>query len=375
MARNLDASMAAALSSGLIQPFFAISLALPTGPVLAWSGVGDLVWNGLTFKGIGNFGKISAIAEGTDVEAAGITVQLAGVPWGDPAGFVPDPGGATNASASMAKFGQSIGCFDWGCSVTFSVFEMASTLPADAVIQGVYPVLVGSFQQSKCDLRLSWGPSLGSTFPILLGSSSTEIYASSAGNSLAALNGQQIWVEIDTSGAGGLYSPSDVVEVTAAGFAVYYTSATPSTSALIPAPFTVPAGQGVAWAIPTAVAIDNPHPVCPASAIVSATPGVILGTYQQIAQGSPAKLWFGLLSGGAIIGTPYLVFSGVVDQPTIDIDEKTISYTIALESRMTNLNRPTARRYTAADQRLFYPDDIGFNWVEPLNDAAFRWGG
>ena len=40
------------------------------------------------------------------------------------------------------------------------------------------------------------------------------------------------------------------VKVTACGYAIYYTSIAPLINPQIPPPFTVPAGQGVQWALP-----------------------------------------------------------------------------------------------------------------------------
>lgn len=94
----------------------------------------------------------------------------------------------------------------------------------------------------------------------------------------------------------------------------------------------------------------------------------------EIQTGATAKIWFALLTQGVVIGTPYLLFSGMVDQPTIDEGIDQISVTLALESRLTNLQRASQRRYTSADQRIYYPNDTGFTWVEILNDISLRWG-
>jgi hypothetical protein len=94
----------------------------------------------------------------------------------------------------------------------------------------------------------------------------------------------------------------------------------------------------------------------------------------DIQPGAPAKLWFGCLSQGTIVGAPYLLFSGTMDLPTVSVGVDTISITLALETRMLDLSRATNRRYTSADQRLLYPTDTGFSWVEQLNDLALRWG-
>lgn len=103
-------------------------------------------------------------------------------------------------------------------------------------------------------------------------------------------------------------------------------------------------------------------------------PVLLAECMNDIKPGAPAKLWFGGLSNGNIVGTPYLLFSGTMDQPSVSVGVDTISITLALESRMMNLSIPSNRRYTSADQRLKYPTDIGFSWVEQLNDLALSWG-
>lgn len=90
--------------------------------------------------------------------------------------------------------------------------------------------------------------------------------------------------------------------------------------------------------------------------------------------GAPATIWFALLSGGQVLGSAYPLYVGNIDKPTIQIGADTLSISLNLENRMTMLQRPTSRRYTSADQRYYYPDDIGFQWVEILSDCALVWG-
>jgi hypothetical protein len=95
----------------------------------------------------------------------------------------------------------------------------------------------------------------------------------------------------------------------------------------------------------------------------------------DIQVGAPAVIYFALVDQSlALIGTPYVIFRGKIDKPTITPGLDTITISLALESPLTNLQRPNLRRYTAADQRLYYPDDTAFNWVEILNDLALVWG-
>jgi hypothetical protein len=183
MPRQLDTALAAALAAGEIQPFFMALLSFKTSQECVWTGVGNIVWNGQTFTGVGSFAKIGTIQEGDNVQAYGTTVTLSGID------------------------------------------------------------------------------------PVLLGDCMTEM---------------------------------------------------------------VPGAQ--------------------------------------------ATLWLGCLSGGVILGTPYQLFSGTMDQPTVSVGVDTISITLALETKMLDLQRASNRRYTQADQRLYYPTDTGFAGVEVLNDQADIWG-
>jgi hypothetical protein len=104
-------------------------------------------------------------------------------------------------------------------------------------------------------------------------------------------------------------------------------------------------------------------------------PALLSDSLNDIQVGAPAVLYFALVDATlTIIGTPYVIFRGKVDKPTINPGLETFTISLALESPLTNLQRPNLRRYTSADQRLYYPDDTGFAWVELLNDIALRWG-
>jgi hypothetical protein len=90
--------------------------------------------------------------------------------------------------------------------------------------------------------------------------------------------------------------------------------------------------------------------------------------------GGAVSIWFGSWLNGALHGTPYLLWKGGMGAPAVTPDPKEFTIRIALQTKMAQLARPTARRYTAADQRLYYADDSGFNWAPVLNDEALRWG-
>jgi len=97
----------------------------------------------------------------------------------------------------------------------------------------------------------------------------------------------------------------------------------------------------------------------------------------DIQLGATARIWRGLWqAAGGLLGVPYQLFRGQVDKPSITVDPAGAGMTIslALVSRIVNLQRASGRRYTAADQRLYYPTDMAFNWVSQLNDLALIWG-
>ncbi|HEV2463540.1 MAG TPA: hypothetical protein VGT04_07035 [Acidobacteriaceae bacterium] len=352
MSRNLDASLLAALPEGVVQPAILAALTFKSGTAYAWSGVGPLTYGGNTYQGVGALGEISPVSEGTEVNAEGMAIKLSGlqlVPFvgsGAPGGLtapVTPPTGqfvawvkATEAVAwtdgpstrqasatltggvvgiSGSAFGESV-----GAKVTWSDF--IANLPPDAVIQNIY--LVANVT----------GTGDGVTFmgfgglPIPVGNFSGQYYVN-VGNTLAELEAYEVAAEMGQSLPGATNSETWVINGIA--LAVYYTSASNSYSLVNEA----------------------------------------LGDIQL---GAPASIYFGLVQNGALIGNPYMIFSGLIDQPTVDVGVDTISISIALENKLSNLARPTARRYTANDQHIDYPDDIAFNWVETLNDIALRWG-
>lgn len=97
-------------------------------------------------------------------------------------------------------------------------------------------------------------------------------------------------------------------------------------------------------------------------------------TLTDVQVGGSVSIWLGSWQNGALHGTPYLLWQGGMGQPAIVPDPKKFSIMIELQTRLAQLNRATCRRYTAADQRRYYPDDSGFNFVEIQNDIALIWG-
>ncbi len=79
MPLQMSDSMAAALAAAVVRPAMLARMEFASDVGYAWTGYGDLVWNGMTFKGLGTFGEISPIEETNEVENKGITLSLSGI--------------------------------------------------------------------------------------------------------------------------------------------------------------------------------------------------------------------------------------------------------------------------------------------------------
>lgn len=80
MARELTAEMIAAITAGTVRPVMIAKIGTAGADVLVWTGIGNLVFDGDTYLGIGKFGGVSATEESTDLQAAGMNFSLSGVP-------------------------------------------------------------------------------------------------------------------------------------------------------------------------------------------------------------------------------------------------------------------------------------------------------
>jgi hypothetical protein len=97
--------------------------------------------------------------------------------------------------------------------------------------------------------------------------------------------------------------------------------------------------------------------------------------YNEARQGKIGKVYIGAFdSTGAIVADPYMAFAGKLDVPTDSDDGESAKITITYETRLIDLERPRERRFTPESQKIDYPDDEGFAFVAPLQDAQLTWG-
>lgn len=77
--RNLTTAVQNAITGSAITTANLVDLMFANTPVYVWSGYGDFVYNGNTYKGVGSFGKISEYTETAELSANGLTLTLSGL--------------------------------------------------------------------------------------------------------------------------------------------------------------------------------------------------------------------------------------------------------------------------------------------------------
>ena len=95
----------------------------------------------------------------------------------------------------------------------------------------------------------------------------------------------------------------------------------------------------------------------------------------QSVQDKFGSLYLGFLnSSNQLILDPYLMYRGNMDVPVIQEDANGPAIQITIENRLLDLDRPRNFRYSNESQRLFFTDDLGFQFVESLQNWEGYWG-
>lgn len=361
MRPNLDPAISAELPKPLIRPALLLQIALNSGTEYVWSGVGDLVWDGHTFKGLGMFASMGAITEASEVQAEGTTVTLSGIGLSDvpfpPLGVTPpSPPRATVAGESMA----------WTLAKTYGPASSTFSIPP-GIFNGFLGVSGGgNVTQTTGSVAIVGGDSLDvphiggawSDFPMPLevpaGALITGVYAVATGVSI-----NQAFADFVLNGTTHLWdgSPIDVHTLAGLNAGIIAYSTLPGTT-----------GPSVAVGFIGAAVYYMGTPLT--------GPRMLYEALADVRLGAPAKIWFALVdvNSPALVGMPYRIFAGVVDKPSVKISPDGSSITLALENRLINLQRANNRKYTAADQHIAFPNDLGFNWVEILQEISLKEG-
>jgi hypothetical protein len=88
----------------------------------------------------------------------------------------------------------------------------------------------------------------------------------------------------------------------------------------------------------------------------------------------PATVWLGALDAGSIVDYPVILFSGGMDQPTVEVTGETATINLALENLLVSLNVPIDRRLTQQDQTMNWSGDLGLNFCDSIQQKSLNWG-
>jgi hypothetical protein len=91
MTLRLDQLTLAETEKEVVRPFLLAELDFVSGAKRLWSGVGNFIWNGFTWEGTGDLGRVSSIEETMELRAAGMALQLAGVDADDLTEVIAEP--------------------------------------------------------------------------------------------------------------------------------------------------------------------------------------------------------------------------------------------------------------------------------------------
>jgi hypothetical protein len=75
-----------------------------------------------------------------------------------------------------------------------------------------------------------------------------------------------------------------------------------------------------------------------------------------------------------VIADVYTLFKGNMDVMNIQEGADTCLITLKLESRLITFEKSSNRMYTLEDQKVDFPNDVGFEFIPDLQDKEITWG-
>lgn len=105
-------------------------------------------------------------------------------------------------------------------------------------------------------------------------------------------------------------------------------------------------------------------------------PSTIISTIlNNASHQASCQLYFGFLnSAGAMVSNPYLLFKGKLSTAELADSPDQATIILTYENELINVLNNNEFRYNDGTQQLFYPSDIGFEYMEALADWSGYWG-
>lgn len=101
---------------------------------------------------------------------------------------------------------------------------------------------------------------------------------------------------------------------------------------------------------------------------------LLLDSIGQVRLSGTATVWLGFFdSNGALIADPIQLFLGSLDVPTVTDDSNTCDIAITCENPLIGLNLAPNHQFDDADQQIRHPGDLGFSFVDNLQNLQLFW--
>ena len=143
---------------------------------------------------------------------------------------------------------------------------------------------------------------------------------------------------------------------------------------------TFPYGQtftGLGWlgkisSIPQTTKVQAQNIAISLSGIPSSLLSEAIG---QVRITGTVTIWYGFFdqSTGALLTDPVQVFFGSIDVPSLTDGGDTSTISLTCENTLLSLNLAPNRRFDDPDQQIYVPGDLGFSFVEQLENMLLTW--
>ena len=95
---------------------------------------------------------------------------------------------------------------------------------------------------------------------------------------------------------------------------------------------------------------------------------------QEDYQGRRAEIYFAVLNENLeVVDDPYQVFAGAMDVMEIEDTGDTCTISVTVENDLIDLFKARLRNYTSEDQKIFFPNDKGLDFIPFIQDQEIIW--
>lgn len=95
---------------------------------------------------------------------------------------------------------------------------------------------------------------------------------------------------------------------------------------------------------------------------------------QEDYQGRRAEIYFAVMdASNEVIADPYQLFAGKMDVMEIEDNGQEATISVSVENDLIDLFKARLRNYTPEDQKIYFPNDRGLDFIPFIQDAEVIW--